>query len=1594
MSELNAAASLALDINTDLAEGKLNALQARLASLGITGLQQSAGEAGVAITRLESQVNELKQALATANIANSGLTSQLKDQVEAYKKKLDAVKTSALSEQKVLNETTKNYMTHYEMVSRGAKATGSSIKSMMEAMTSPRPGMDAMSSYYAALEKVDRMASSQSSAAAAMAGRRQQEVRALTATNSELQRMGQFYAELERKGKSELTARNVAETTRNYMTHFEEVSRGARASASSIKSMADAMTTTRPGIEELNRYYAALEKVDKVTRSEMSAATAMAGRRQQEVRALTSTSVELQRLGEHYSKLERDGRVAITNGLVRPFEEASRAARATSNSIKSAVEAITYPHAQKSGISDYYRKQGAVEGGGQGLAAISAGVSEAELIQAQKTATAAAAVAQAKKQVVEPTRAVTKATKEATEAAGHWSKAAYQQHAFARGLAGSLGQLWMTYGTLAPLLAGAAIGAAAKSAVNMGKEFEYQLTFVKALGGESAEAVERLGAAAKNLAKDGMFGPTEIASGMRVLAQAGLNANEALLAIPHALDLATVGEMEMAAAATTLVGIMNAFSMSVSQIPDIGNIFAKAAAVSQVSVADMTQAMRMASVVGEQYGASIEDTATALTLLGKVNITGTAAGTSLRNMLKELYTPMDRAAKMMKTLGLETRTAEGTMRSFPDIIYDLRARLKEFDRASQVNVLQELFGERGAKEAIAMLSKTREEWEGLKSSISESDGFMRQVASELEATTKGSLTQAFNTLKVTMVEAFQSTDGAVGKLALSLKEAFGSTELKTTINLVAEALIDITSAVVTLGPVLATVAAGWAALKIAMIGAAAWAGLGTAIGTTVAALSGMAGALLATTGAMGPTMAGAVGLRGAFTALGASTSALAGPIGILAAGLMGAAVWFGRLATEASNTTLVTSTRDLADAFDSLANRTKASNDALVENMRLRGQSSTSAVGDAEYQLYQKEVSRNTLRQQVEATEAYARSARGMTLGDIARPENVPFRVGQLDVKKAEMANLEAEVERAKKGLERARFEDQRQKDLQDGLALESHIREQGERRELQTGARNLEVEDYLKGGRSTLEAMNDGIKEENARAEKIVASLKLNDASADKIQLALAARDNNIKKIREKYAEKGGRIDRSTIFEQKDIAKLADTEYKRAMSEIEYDKKLLDLKRNASLINEREYERGLDDLAQQSVSKAIVRELTKQKAIENALKDPSLPEPNRKDLQRQSVQSGADLGLLLEKAKQEQQFKLDRDQIRQDSQLASNVDALKDLAEQRRQAFEDRMAQFRIEREMDPVIAEGLRARLEASKAYADQERVILAQLALETDATSAHAAALRDQYDALLSAKEGAMQFSEAQAQMEERQRRSPMAGYENVLRQITDESGNLARVMEDGLGGSIDRASQSFVELATTGKTSMRSMVADILNHLAKLAAAEGFKMLIQFAMQAGMAYFSGGSSLVGPKTGTIQAAGVQSSGAITYPVRHTGGMADSSGASRLVDSSVFRDAPRYHTGGVLPGEVPIIAKKGEGVFTPEQMKALAPVDKMQKGGDTSVVNNNVTINVTEGGQRQETTNSNNSNSGKELARQIEGAVMNVLVREKRNGGILAN
>lgn len=122
--------------------------------------------------------------------------------------------------------------------------------------------------------------------------------------------------------------------------------------------------------------------------------------------------------------------------------------------------------------------------------------------------------------------------------------------------------------------------------------------------------------------------------------------------------------------------------------------------------------------------------------------------------------------------------------------------------------------------------------------------------------------------------------------------------------------------------------------------------------------------------------------------------------------------------------------------------------------------------------------------------------------------------------------------------------------------------------------------------------------------------------------------------------------------------------------------------------------------------------------------------------------------------------------------------------------------------------------------------------------------------------------------------------------------------------------------------------------------------------------------------------------KSIGGSLFPTMHSGGTVGSMGANRRVSPLAFAGAPRMHSGGVAglrPGEVPIIAQKGEIVLPKGALKRSAP-----SGGGG--VTNNIAVDVSTGAVVA------NNQDAKQLGLQINKAVEAVLVRERRPGGLL--
>ena len=343
-----------------------------------------------------------------------------------------------------------------------------------------------------------------------------------------------------------------------------------------------------------------------------------------------------------------------------------------------------------------------------------------------------------------------------------------------RGLVQSLGMYSSTMSAIIPMMAGMAIGAGLKHMLDQGRDLEYQMTFIAKLTDGATISVEQFSKAMEG----SQLTTKEGALGLRALAQAGLSAEDALIALPNVMNLAVVGEMQLGAAALVATGIMHAFNLQMTDMGHIIDVMTKAAAVSNTSVEGMATAIKTASVVSDQFGVSLEEISAGLVVMAKRNIDGTSAGTAMKNFITNLASTTPIASARMKQLGIDVYDAEGNLKTMSKIIPELSAAFVGLNEKTKHEALKDLFNERGRRAAAAMIDDLALYGTTLDTLTAKSDDFAASVVRALDHTVTGQMKSIANSFSLSMDKAFAETGDAWSNLLARFDEGAKSNGLK------------------------------------------------------------------------------------------------------------------------------------------------------------------------------------------------------------------------------------------------------------------------------------------------------------------------------------------------------------------------------------------------------------------------------------------------------------------------------------------------------------------------------------------------------------------------------------------------------------------------------------------------------------------------------------------------------------------------------------------------------------------------------------------------------------------------------------------------
>jgi TP901 family phage tail tape measure protein len=678
-------------------------------------------------------------------------------------------------------------------------------------------------------------------------------------------------------------------------------------------------------------------------------------------------------------------------------------------------------------------------------------------------------------------------------------------HSMARGLASGFNALWLTWGNLAPLFAGAAISFGLKKTFDIGSEVEYQIKFMEVLGQTTDAAGKKMEGAStvirqelRNIDQTTMFTLTELSQAMVRLGQAGQSPAEALMTLRPAADLASAGMVDLKTSTDLLIQTQALFGKSTKDMGQMASQIFLATKSGVLNVEDISGSMKYASESNTRFGKSLEETLTLLGALAQSGIKGASGGTALINFYRDLNGRSGPAIRAMKDLEKATgQTIKvfdemGKQRSGIDIFNDIATASSKLKAVDADKLLAKIFSDRGGRTFFAMirdgtidLNKMKAELEAIK------DGkLVFEAAQGLMDTTKGAVNLLGGALVGSLDQVFEAYSKEFKTFITDMTAVVNSDGFKLGVAGMVDSISKLYNMLKSASTVLVPFLAAWAGFKTLSIGvgllqsmAVGLAALVPLLGANARAYIGKTMAIetntIALVGNVAASRAVAAGATAEAAALAGSTAArtaAAASFGTLGLAMRGVMAVLGFLANPIVGTTILVaslgaaflSAKSSAEGGMSGAASATLSNGKVIESqllkeIQLARTRNLLVAGDAfskvEAELEEKKRRQKRLGEQTQFLEA---KSNGPQFSDATRKESAALH----KLAMADMIKNEKEINQAQADIDAGRLDTVKQQE-KDMLRIEAEARKASARAQAEADAAALKA-NRGPGGRPT----------------------------------------------------------------------------------------------------------------------------------------------------------------------------------------------------------------------------------------------------------------------------------------------------------------------------------------------------------------------------------------------------------------------------------------------------------------------------------------------------------------------------------------------
>lgn len=223
-------------------------------------------------------------------------------------------------------------------------------------------------------------------------------------------------------------------------------------------------------------------------------------------------------------------------------------------------------------------------------------------------------------------------------------------------------------------------------------------------GGVTSKMRSDMVAMSHDLAIQWGVAASTVANGFKELADQGLNAEQALGALPQLVAFSKASMLDLGTATNDVVGVLYSFGLvssnvatNTANVVKVTDMLTKGADLTHASIAGMSEALAKVAPIATALNIPIDETIALVGQLSDVGFSGRRALLAFTN----LFTDLPKQSASLAAAGINIYTAAGALRPVSGILDDLKAKLAGMS-AQQIQATLTTLGFSSASEKVVL----------------------------------------------------------------------------------------------------------------------------------------------------------------------------------------------------------------------------------------------------------------------------------------------------------------------------------------------------------------------------------------------------------------------------------------------------------------------------------------------------------------------------------------------------------------------------------------------------------------------------------------------------------------------------------------------------------------------------------------------------------------------------------------------------------------------------------------------------------------------------------------------------------------------------